>query len=256
MAPGEPDGADPPGVGGKPPYGGGPPVRFPGGDAVGGAAQRHLAHVPFRGAGRRRLRRPAPGPEKPQRQTGGDLPLTISDTPAYPWYRRELYTAEYREGIYTGYRYYDAADKAVRYPFGHGLSYTTFGYGNLEVEEKTVRFTLKTPGPGPGKETAQVYVEKNGIRQLGGFQKVELAPGEERTVTIALDNRAFQYWNTDLHGWREEGGEYAVLVGSSSRDIRLRQAIHRPDGIPAQPILPAGSGYPGRICRPARRPVP
>lgn len=88
-------------------------------------------------------------------------------------------------------------------------------------------------------------MEKNGIRQLGGFQKVELAPGEERTVTIALDNRAFQYWNTDLHGWREEGGEYAVLVGSSSRDIRLRQAIHRPDGIPA----PAYPPCPGAVTR-------
>lgn len=185
------------------------------------------------------------GRRNPSGKLAETFPLTISDTPAYPWYRRELYTAEYREGIYTGYRYYDAADKTVRYPFGHGLSYTTFGYGNLEVEEKTVRFTLKNTGTRPGKETAQVYVEKNGIRQLGGFQKVELAPGEERTVTIALDNRAFQYWNTDLHGWREEGGEYAVLVGSSSRDIRLRQAIHRPDGIPA----PAYPPCPGAVTR-------
>lgn len=190
------------------------------------------------------------GRRNPSGKLAETFPLTISDTPAYPWYRREPYVAEYREGIYTGYRYYDAADKAVRYPFGHGLSYTTFGYGNLEVEEKTVRFTLKNTGTRPGKETAQVYVEKNGIRQLGGFQKVELAPGEERTVTIALDNRAFQYWNTDLHGWREEGGEYAVLVGSSSRDIRRGRPSTGRTGYRRQPILPARERLPGKNLPP------
>jgi len=168
------------------------------------------------------------------------FPMTLMDNPSYPSYRKEPYTAEYREGIYTGYRYYDAAGKAVRYPFGHGLSYTSFAYSQLHWEENAASFTVKNTGTVSGKETAQVYITKNGFKQLKGFAKVELAPGESRELRIELDEHALDYWNTDLHTWASEGGDFLLQVGSSSRDIRLEQTIVCPVGIPAPAYLPVG----------------
>ena len=173
------------------------------------------------------------GRANPCGKLGETFPLSLADTPAAAYYRRDPYTAEYREGLYTGYRYYDAARKAVLFPFGHGLSYTSFAYSGLTVGDGAVTFTLENTGPVPGRETAQVYILKNGFKQLKGFQKIGLAPGEKQTVAVPLDDRAFAYWNTDVHDWREEGGEYTLCVGSSSRDLRLTAAVRRPAGTPA-----------------------
>mgnify|MGYP002801512656 CR=1 FL=1 len=127
-----------------------------------------------------------------------------------------------------GYRYYDTAQTKVRYPFGHGLSYTQFSYSDLEVTESQGSFTLKNTGGCRGAEVAQVYVAcQNGTvfhpaKELKGFAKVELADGESRRVTISLDDKAFRYWNVKTNAWEKEGGVYQILVGSSSRDIRLK----------------------------------
>ena len=135
---------------------------------------------------------------------------------------------EYREGIYVGYRYYDKAKKKVRYPFGHGLSYTTFKYSGLKVEDRKVSVTITNTGKIKGSEVVQLYIAppKDGIfrpeKELKGFKKVELEPGESITVDFELDDRSFAIWND---GWRIPEGIYKLQIGSSSRDIREEKEI-------------------------------
>lgn len=153
---------------------------------------------------------------------------------------------EYREGIYVGYRYYDKAGKAVRYPFGHGLSYTEFTYSNLTVTNRHVSVLVKNTGSRSGAEVVQLYIDppQNGIfrpvRELKDFRRIELAPGEEKTVEFDLSDRSFAIWNK---GWVIPGGTYTVQVGMSSRDIRLEQDMEvAGDSIPA-PAWQKGSWY-------------
>ena len=135
---------------------------------------------------------------------------------------------EYHESIYVGYRYYDKADKPVRYPFGHGLSYTSFEYSNLEISGKNVNLSIKNTGYVAGSEVVQLYVapKTEGIfrsaRELRGFEKIFLLPGECKTVSFALDDVSFAVWSD---GWRIPSGEYLIEIGSSSRDIRLSGSI-------------------------------
>lgn len=135
---------------------------------------------------------------------------------------------EYREGIYVGYRYYDKAGKAVRYPFGHGLSYTTFEYRDLTVCGREVSVQVKNTGAVNGAEVVQLYVAppQDGIfrpvKELKGFDRVELAPGEAKTVTFTLDERSFAIWSD---GWKIPEGTYTIQIGASCRDIRLEQSI-------------------------------
>ena len=136
---------------------------------------------------------------------------------------------EYHEGIYVGYRYYDKAKKNVRYPFGHGLSYTSFEYSGLQINDKNVSVSIKNTGNVAGSEVVQLYVapKTQGIfrptRELRGFEKIFLLPGESKTVSFALDNRSFSVWS---NGWKIPHGEYIIEIGSSSRDIRLSQSIN------------------------------
>ena len=136
---------------------------------------------------------------------------------------------EYHEGIYVGYRYYDKAKKSVRYPFGHGLSYTSFEYSGLQINDKNVSVSIKNTGNVAGSEVVQLYVapKTQGIfrptRELRGFEKIFLLPGESKTVSFALDNRSFSVWS---NGWKIPHGEYIIEIGSSSRDIRLSQSIN------------------------------
>lgn len=153
---------------------------------------------------------------------------------------------EYREGIYVGYRYYDKAGREVRYPFGHGLSYTTFTYSDLKVDGRTVSVRITNSGAVKGAEVVQLYIAppKDGLfrpeKELKGFDRVELEPGEGKTVTFALDDRSFALWND---GWKVPGGTYGVWVGSSSRDIRLKEEIEvAGERFPA-PSWQAGSWY-------------
>ncbi len=153
---------------------------------------------------------------------------------------------EYREGIYVGYRYYDKADNPVRYPFGHGLSYTSFTYSNLMIDGRTVRFNITNSGTVGGSEVAQLYISppKTGVhrpyRELKGFAKVYLTPGETKTVEIEMNDRSFSIWSD---GWKIPSGTYTVQIGASSRDIRLQAEIELDKETISIPEWQPGSWY-------------
>ena len=161
-------------------------------------------------------------------------PLRYEDTPAYRHFPGEGLTVEYREGLYIGYRYYETANVPVLFPFGYGLSYTTFAYSDLKADAKQVSFTITNTGKVAGAEIAQLYVAKpdakvfRPVQELKGFARVELAPGESKTVTIPLDDKAFRYWNVLTDRWEVEGGRYELRVGASSADIRLTASVELP----------------------------
>ncbi len=177
------------------------------------------------------------GRVNPSGKLAETFPLRFEDTPAQPYPGGPM-TVEYRESIYVGYRYYDSAGVDVLFPFGHGLSYTRFDYGDLALRQQddaiVVSFTVKNVGQRAGKEVAQVYVrdvESTVFRpdkELKGFAKVELAPGEAKTVEVTLGPRAFAFYDVPARRWVVERGEFEVLVGASSRDIRLWGVIFHP----------------------------
>ena len=162
------------------------------------------------------------------------IPLRYEDTPAARYFPGKKQNAEYREGLYVGYRYYETANKAVRYPFGYGLSYTTFAYSDLKVNADKVTFTITNTGSVAGAEIAQLYVAKpdaavfRPAKELKGFAKVFLKAGESKTVTIPLDDKTFRYWNVATDSWEVEGGSYQLLVGANVQDIRLTAEITLP----------------------------
>ena len=161
-------------------------------------------------------------------------PICLKDTPTSFRYPDSKEDVQYRESIFIGYRYYDKTEKNVRFPFGFGLSYTSFEYSDIKLRKKNltkgegakVTFTVKNTGDTAGAEIAQVYVAKpvskifRAPKELKGFAKVYLEPGEEKKVTVELDDRAFAFWNTATNDWSVESGEYKILVGASSEDIR------------------------------------
>ena len=153
------------------------------------------------------------------------------DTPAKANFGGEGRNVEYREGLYVGYRYYQTAGVPVAFPFGYGLSYTTFEYSDLKADEKGATLTVTNTGSCAGAEIVQLYVAKQDAKvfrpaqELKGFAKVFLAPGESRTVSIALDDKAFRYWNVKTDRWEVEGGSYQLRVGASSADIRLTAEV-------------------------------
>ena len=153
------------------------------------------------------------------------------DTPAKENFGGDGPTVEYREGLYVGYRYYDTAGVPTAFPFGYGLSYTTFAYSDLKADETGVTLTVTNTGSCAGAEVVQLYVAKpdakifRPAKELKGFAKVYLAAGESKTVTIPLDDKAFRYWNVKTDRWEVEGGSYQLLAGASSADIRLTTAV-------------------------------
>ena len=140
-------------------------------------------------------------------------------------------TVEYRESLYVGYRYYDTAGVPTAFPFGYGLSYTSFAYSDLQADAQGVTLTVTNTGSCAGAEVVQLYVAKpdakifRPAKELKGFAKVELAAGESKTITIPLDDKAFRYWNVKTDRWEVEGGSYQLLVGASSADIRLTAVV-------------------------------
>ena len=162
---------------------------------------------------------------------GGKLAETwanaYAETPAKDNFAGTGRTVQYREGLYVGYRYYQTAGVPVAFPFGYGLSYTSFAYSDLKVTADSVTLTVTNTGARDGAEIVQVYIAKPGAeifrpaQELKAFARVPLAAGESRTVTLPLDDKAFRYWNTSTDGWEIEGGRYEVRVGASSADIRL-----------------------------------
>ena len=179
-------------------------------------------------------------------EPGGRLPETypcrLEDTPSYlnfPHYPDTMPNVTYGEGVYIGYRWYDAKKLEVEYPFGYGLSYTTFAYRDIHLDKSgisaddkvTVSFTVKNTGSRAVSDVAQVYVRdvvssiNRPVKELRGFQKVYLEPGEEQQVSVTLDRRAFECYTPALHKWVVEGGEFEILVGRSSREILLTASV-------------------------------
>ena len=156
---------------------------------------------------------------------------SYADTPAKAHFGGDGPTVEYREGLYVGYRYYDTAGVPTAFPFGYGLSYTSFAYSDLKADENGVTLTVTNTGSCAGAEVVQLYVAKpdatifRPVKELKGFTKVQLEAGESKTVTIPLDDKAFRYWNVKTDRWEVEGGSYQLLVGASSADIRLTAAV-------------------------------
>ena len=154
-----------------------------------------------------------------------------ADTPAKDNFAGPGRMVQYREGLYVGYRYYQTAGVPVAFPFGYGLSYTSFAYSNLQAASNGVTLTVTNTGKRAGAESVQLYVAKPGAevfrpaQELKGFAKVQLQPGESKTVTIPLDDKAFRYWNTKTDSWEVEGGSYELRVGASSADIRLTAVV-------------------------------
>lgn len=167
-------------------------------------------------------------------------PVKLEDNIVSKYFPMGPRNVEYRESVYVGYRYFDSAKKEVMYPFGHGLSYTTFEYSDLKLSSDsinendglTVTFKIKNTGSVAGAEVAEVYVKDvdstiyRPEKELKGFKKVYLEPGEEKEVEITLDSRSFSYYNVCISDWHVESGEFKILVGASSRDIRLEGSVN------------------------------
>lgn len=166
---------------------------------------------------------------------GGKLAETwvarYEDAPTAEHFAGSGKIVEYREGLYVGYRYYQTAGVPVAFPFGYGLSYTSFAYADLTVEGNDVALTVTNTGGRAGSEVVQLYVSKpdgavfRPALELKGFAKVYLQAGESRRVHLTLDDKAFRYWNVKTNAWETEGGEYRLCVGASCADIRLSAAV-------------------------------
>lgn len=180
------------------------------------------------------------GKVNPSGKLAETYPMSLVSTPCYRYYPGHMKTTEYREGIYIGYRYYDTANKEVLFPFGYGLSYTEFAYSAIKVSKKkikddeklTVSFKVKNVGEVAGAEISQLYVSDTEstifrpAKELKGFAKTYLEPGEEKTVKLELDKRAFAYYNTNISDWHVESGDFDIMVGASSRDIKLEAKVN------------------------------
>lgn len=180
------------------------------------------------------------GDVNPSGKLAETYPLSLSDNPSYNYYPGHTATVEYRESVFVGYRYYDTAHKNVRYPFGYGLSYTSFDYSDIKLsadsikdtDTLTVSFKIKNTGSVDGAEIAQVYVTDNEStiyrpeQELRGFKKVFLKAGEEKEISLTLDKRAFAYYNVNIHDWHVETGKFTVKIGASSRDIKLSAEVN------------------------------
>jgi beta-glucosidase len=171
----------------------------------------------------------------------GKLPISwerkIEDNPAYGNYYESPSNrdVQYGEGIFTGYRYYDKSEVKPLFPFGFGLSYTTFAFRNLGIFPSItsgngivkVDFEVANTGTRAGAEVAQVYVGEpdarvpRPVKELKGFSRVILAPGESRRITVTLDRRAMAYWDTGTHDWKVDAGKFVVYVGDSSQHLPL-----------------------------------
>ncbi|MCR4797521.1 MAG: glycoside hydrolase family 3 C-terminal domain-containing protein [Lachnospiraceae bacterium] len=183
------------------------------------------------------------GQVNPSGRLNETIPKRLEDTPAYRYYPAKEKNSEYREGLYVGYRYYDTAGIEVLYPFGFGLSYTTFAYSNISVSNDGVTFTVKNTGDRDGAEVAQMYVSLKDARifrpkkELKGFKKVFLKAGEEKIVTIPFDDKTFRFWNTKADQWEIEGGAYEILISSGSldADVKLTGTIEKEGTVSVYP---------------------
>lgn len=178
------------------------------------------------------------GKVNPSGKLAETIPCRLADNPSYLTFGDSEKTV-YSEGVFVGYRYYDAREMQVAFPFGYGLSYTTFAYSNLRLDRQeitdqetlTVSVDITNTGNVAGKEVVQLYIRDNTRacrrpdKELKGYEKVTLEPGETKTVTMTLDHRSFAWYNTDLKDWYAASGKYDVMVGTSSRQICLSASV-------------------------------
>ncbi|MEC0329425.1 glycoside hydrolase family 3 C-terminal domain-containing protein [Paenibacillus macerans] len=182
-------------------------------------------------AGARAILRVLSGDVNPSGKLAETYPLRYEDTPSSRYFPGNETTAEYREAVYIGYRYYDTADVDVLFPFGYGLSYTTFEYSDLQVDKAGVTFKLTNTGAVAGMEVAQLYIGCSSgeifrpRKELKGFVKVFINAGESKTVYIPFDDKTFRYFNVKTNGWEIEEADYTIMVGASSADIRLTDTL-------------------------------
>ena len=214
----------------------GAPVEMPWTDEVKGILEAYLGGEAVRQAVVELLF----GRKNPCGKLAETIPYKLEDTPSYLYFPGNGKKVEYREGVFVGYRYYDTKKMQVRFPFGHGLSYTRFEYSNLQVSKENmtdnetlqVSFKVKNVGNMAGKEIVQLYVSdkthlaERPVKELKGFKKVMLKPGEEATIVMELNKRSFAWYSTELGGWYAVTGNYEIVVGASSDDIRLTKEIH------------------------------
>lgn len=167
------------------------------------------------------------GNVNPSGKLAESYPLEYKDVPSASNFPGKQRSVEYREALFVGYRYYDTNKMAVRYPFGYGLSYTTFEYSGIKADDKGVTFSIKNTGDRDGAEVAQLYVGLPGAKvfrpakELKGFKKVFIKAGETAEVTIPFDDKTFRYFNVKTDKWEVEGGKYDIMIGASVADIRL-----------------------------------
>ena len=180
------------------------------------------------------------GKVNPSGKLAETFPKKLSDNPSFLNFPGDDETVHYNEGIFVGYRYYDYKDMDVLFPFGHGLSYTTFSYSDLKLYAKnitdrdslTLSVTVRNTGHVAGREVVQLYVRDcessvvRPVKELKGFEKIELAPGESKVIVFTLDKRAFAFYSEKTHDWFVESGNFEIMIGSSSRDIKLSSMIH------------------------------
>ena len=215
---------------------GGSPVEMPWNDGVSAVLHSYLGGQAGAGA----VADIISGAVNPCGKLSETYPITYSDTPAKNNFPGNPASVEYRESIYIGYRYYEKAEKNVRYPFGFGLSYTTFEYSDIKLDKTAmdendilnVSFKVKNTGDVSGYEITQLYVaDKEStiyrpVKELKAFKKVWLNPGETKEITLSLNKRAFAFYNVNINDWCVESGDFEILVGASSADIRLSATVN------------------------------
>lgn len=171
------------------------------------------------------------GRVNPSGKLAETLPVAYEDSPAAPYFPGIGHCAYYKEGLYVGYRYFATTGVEVAYPFGYGLSYTTFAYSDLQADASGAKVTITNTGSAAGQEIVQLYVGKKDAKifrpaiELKSFAKVALQPGESKVVELPLDDKAYRYWNVKTNAWEIEGGAYQLLVGASCEDIRLQAEV-------------------------------
>ncbi len=214
----------------------GAPVECPWADKAAGILEMYLAGQGVGAACDALLY----GEANPCGRLAETFPYHLEDNPSYLYYFGDGLKTDYREGVYVGYRYYEKKQLPVRWAFGHGLSYTTFAYGNLKLsksqmkDEERIRVSVDVTNTGTiaGKEVIQLYVsDRTGtfgrpVKELKGFSKVYLAPGETKTVTMELDYRSLAYFHVELNDWYAKTGTYKILVGHASDDIRAEAELY------------------------------
>ncbi|WP_078549502.1 beta-glucosidase family protein [Litchfieldia alkalitelluris] len=184
-------------------------------------------------AGARAILRVMSGDVNPSGKLAETYPLRYEDSPSFHHFPGNEASVEYREGLFIGYRYYDTADVNVLFPFGYGLSYTTFEYSDLQINKNSVSFRVTNTGDTAGMEIVQLYIgchSKDIFRpkkELKGFEKIFINAGESKMVTIPFDEKTFRYFNVQTNQWEIEAAEYSIMIGSSSADIRLLGTLYK-----------------------------